>query len=157
MDKKFLKEQMARIETNYGKERFRVSQPMFDLWYEMFADCETMGFKASVDKYIMTSDYPPTVAGIRKIYEELKANRKHLVSVINSNYRTAITWFEEQGDDETYSAFTNYVCRFPEDMRENKAKELACRVIAYCVNRDDNKMAKEQRISLKSFIERCAG
>ena len=156
LDKKFLAEQMARIEANYGRDRFKITQQVFDLWFEMFSDCEKAGFKASVEKYMKTNEFAPTVAGIRKVYEELKAYREHMKTVIMANYRKAMYWFEEKADADTYLAYANYVYMFPEKEREAKAVELANKAIGYWINCDDMGVPENERDSLKQFIERCA-
>ena len=68
IDKTFLKDQMIRLETNYGKDRFKITKQMFELWYEMFSDYDPEGIKASVSEYIRTNEFPPTVASINNIY-----------------------------------------------------------------------------------------
>ena len=68
--KEFIRSQMIRLEANYGQERFNITQSMFDLWVDMFKTLEPEGLKASVDEYIRTNDYPPTVSGILKIYNQ---------------------------------------------------------------------------------------
>ena len=50
--KKFVKEQMMRLEQNYGKDRFKITLELFNLWYEMFKDCAEEGLKVSVDEYL---------------------------------------------------------------------------------------------------------
>ena len=38
--KDFLKEQMKKLETNYGRDKFNITKDIFNLWLEMFADCK---------------------------------------------------------------------------------------------------------------------
>ncbi len=93
--RKFLQEQVKRLEINYGKDRFKVSQPMYDLWAEMFKDYDEDGIKVSVDEYIRTNEFPPTIASIMKIYDEKNKRRQELGHYLKTKCNWISRWYEK--------------------------------------------------------------
>ena len=71
ISKEFLRDQMKKLETNYGKDRFLINQEMFDLWYEVFSDCEAEGLKLAVINCMKDCEYAPNIAKLMKCYKEL--------------------------------------------------------------------------------------
>ena len=137
MDRVYLKQQTDRLKANYG-DRFDMGQEVFDLWSEIFADCVPEGFKASVDEYMRTNEFPPSIASIRKIYDEKKAYREELAKFLTAKYRWVTCWFEEEPDKEAYKMFVDYVCRFPKQERKKVAQDIAYDAVAWwndCIER----------------------
>ena len=113
VSREFLKKQFRRLETNYGADRFKINQEMFNLWMELLSDCEEAGIKASVDEYILENEYPPTVASIMKIYRTKEQLRKDILEYILGNYKYISHWYDEKPNEETYIAFKNHICNYP--------------------------------------------
>ena len=152
--KKYLQEQMKRIETNYGANKFTVTQQMFDLWYEMFADYDPKGLKAAIDKYMKSSEFAPNVASINNTYQKLADEREHLERVIIAKYKWVAHWFEEQPNIESYNAFMNYVCKFPVSAREGVAENLALKAVQYWNNCCENGVPEQARFTVKEYVEK---
>lgn len=153
INKKFLQAQMKRIETNYGKAKFNVTQEVFDLWYEMFSKYDPNGFKVAIDEYMRTNEFPPNIAGITKTYQKLDDEREHIAQVVRAKYKWVARWFEEQPNIETYKLFATYVCSFPVAEREKQAEELAYQLVAYWNMCAEKGMRREARFTIKEFLQ----
>ena len=147
MDKQFLKTQMMRLETNYGSDRFRITKPMFDLWMEMFADCEEAGIKASVNEYMLNNEYPPTIASIMKIYREKEQLRKEVINYVLGHYKAVSKWYGEPTSDETYLIFKDCVCSYPLKSIKGKTDELVEKLMD-----EYNSSADPSNIRLKEIL-----
>lgn len=127
---KFLSKQMMKLEQNYGKDRFKITQQMFDLWSDMFKDYDEEGLRVSVDEYIQTSEYPPTIGSIAKIYRAKDNYRKEMASFLKSKYLWVCRWIEQKPTQEEFSWFCKYVMSYEKDERKSRADEIVRRVIA---------------------------
>ena len=134
---------MIKLERNYGSDRFKITQQMFELWAEMFKDYSEEGFKVSVDEYIKTSEYPPTVASISKIYKEKEAYREELRSYLKNKYIWVSKWYEEEPTQEGFSEFCRYIMKFPKNDRMAKADEVTRKAISFYNNKQNQKTFKE--------------
>ena len=134
---------MMRIEQNYGVERFKITQEMFELWHEMFKDYDEEGFKVSVDEYMRTNEYPPTVGSIAKIYKAKDDYRKEILSYLKSKYIWVCRWLEEKPTQNEFSWFCRYIMSFEKRERKNKADELVRKTIAEYNNTQEKKPFKE--------------
>lgn len=152
MEKKFLLEQMKRIETNYGVAKFNANQQVFDLWYEMFSKHDPNGFKIAVDEYMRTNEFAPNIAGINKIYQRLSDEREHLEKIIKAKYKWVAHWFEEPLNVDTYKDFVDYVCHFPMSERESVAENLAYKLVAYWNDCAERGVPKEARFSISEYL-----
>ncbi len=153
VDKVFLKDQMIRLETNYGKDRFKITKQMFELWYEMFSDYDPEGIKASVSEYIRTNEFPPTVASINNIYERKKEYRERMNTLISDKYRWVAMWFNESFDKETRKVLADYTMSFPKDKREKALSDIAHDAVAYWNECNEKGILEKDRKSFKEFIE----
>lgn len=129
--KEFLLNQMSRLELNYGKERFKVTQDIFDLWYEMFENCNERMLKQAVSKCIKENEFAPNIAGLMKYYKEIEDAHNELLDTINSKYRTIRSIWEEPFDEDTAKEIYAYVIRFPEKTRKTEMIELAHKAISF--------------------------
>lgn len=152
MEKKFLKEQMMRIETNYGKDRFQITKQMFDLWYEMFQNLDENGIKASVDEYIRTNEYPPTVASIIKIYNGKSDYREQMAERLWKKYKFICRWLEEKPDNAVYRNYVKTVMAFPADERNEIASEMIERAVFLYNDTDDRKLPPEARLRFSDVL-----
>ena len=129
-NREFILAQMKRLENNYTKERFKITQQMFDLWADMLGNLEEDGIKVSVDEYIRTNEYPPTVGSIVKIYEAKNEYRKEIASYLKSKYLWMKRWIEDKPNEEEYSEFCRYIMAYPREKRKEKVDKIVSEVIA---------------------------
>lgn len=122
--REFIKNQVVRLEDNYGSDRFKLTQPMFELWCEMFKDANEDGLKVSVDEYIASNEYAPNIAGIMKIYKAKANYRKELHIFLLGKYKWVCRWYEEKPSQEVFSMFCKYIAKFPKDIQKTKADEV---------------------------------
>lgn len=141
--KGFIQAQLKKLESNYGKERFKVTQPMFDLWVDMFKEYKEEGLKVSVDEYIRTNEYPPTVASIVKIYKEKENYRREIWSYIKHKYVWVCRWIEEEPTKETLLLFCEYAFKFSKDERRARIDDVAQQAIAYYNDTQEKKPFKD--------------
>jgi hypothetical protein len=153
ISKKFLKEQMQRIENNYGTSKFNVTQPMFDLWFDIFKDYDVMGFKCAVDEYLKTNEFAPNIAGINKIYQKMVEERDITSHICKAKYKWVARWFEQKPNWDSYKAFLGYVCKYSFDKREKVAESLASKLIAYWNDCDAKGIPIEDRMTIEGFIK----
>lgn len=55
----------------YTSERFLPDRDAIKIWYQMLKDLDYKAASAAVQKHILTSKYPPTIADIREAVSEL--------------------------------------------------------------------------------------
>lgn len=131
ISREFLKDQFRRLEANYGKDRFKITQYTFNLWMEMFSNCVEEGIKASVDDYIRENEYPPTVASIMNIYKEKERIREENKKYVLGKYKYVSGWFDEEPNEETYLVFRGYLYKFPIKLVKVKTDELVEKLLDY--------------------------
>ena len=152
MDAKFLREQMKKIETNYGSEKFKISKEIFELWLEMFADCEKEGFRLAVDRCIKESEFAPTIATVMKFYKELADEREEMRRLIEHEYGLMKSVWGEKDDAETFNSIVRYVYKQPKKERRVRMVELSQESISYY----HDLIAKgiQQIPTIKEYVER---
>lgn len=131
ISREFLKDQMKKLETNYGKDKFRMTQDTFELWYEMFADCEEDGLKIAVDNCLKENEFAPNIAGLMKYYKELEKERNEIIESMTSSYNTMRNAWGEKYDKTTFRAIVDYIFRFPKEQRKVQTVELTHHAISY--------------------------
>lgn len=55
----------------YSDPKFIADKDAIMVWYEFFKDDDYMVVQASIQKYMANNEFPPTIAGIRKIMNEI--------------------------------------------------------------------------------------
>lgn len=130
-DRVFIQTQLKKLETNFGKERFKVTQPMFELWAEMFKDLNEDGIKASVDEYIRTSEYPPNIASIMKIYNAKEQARDELSKFLKMKYAWMCRWYGEGKNDTDYKQIVAFVIKHPASERKTAIDEMCREAVAF--------------------------
>ena len=149
MDRKFLSEQMKRLEANYGTERFKITKQMFDIWYEMFSNCAEEGIRSSVNEYIRENEYPPTIAGIMKIYREKERFRKEVIDYVLGNYTYISHWCNEYPNQRTCDLFKKKCfCTSLKEAKHNT--DILMEKIMNYYNKIEN---RENSMKLYDFLE----
>lgn len=129
--KEFLGEQMTRLETNYGAEKFKINQALFDLWYEMFHDCEEEGLKLAVDRCIKKSEFAPNIAGLMKYYKEVCDEHNAFINSLTSSLTTISSIWGEKKSPEAFSALREYMERFPASTRSIELVEFTHKAVSF--------------------------
>lgn len=147
----FLLKQMAKLELNYGKERFKADQDIFDLWYEMFADCNEQAFKLAVDKCIKENEFAPNIAGLMKYYKVIEEEHDEMKEVLNSQYKKICSLWTEEYDSDTFKAIVEYIYRFPKKMRKVEMIELTQRAISFSFDCDG--CGRKDKPTIKEYVQ----
>ena len=147
----FLLKQMSRLELNYGKERFKADQDIFDLWYEMFADCNEQAFKLAVDKCIKENEFAPNIAGLMKYYKAIEEEHDELKETIKHQYTKIRSFWGEEYDKDTFNVIVEYIYRHPKKMRKVEMIELTQRAISF--EHDCEAAGRIDIPSIKEYIQ----
>ena len=151
MDKAFLREQMIKLETNYGKDKFVITKEMFDLWYEMFCDCNEEGLGLAVNKCIKENEFAPNIAGLMKYYKEIENEHNELESLIKRQYTVIRSIWGEEYDGDTFKALAEYVLRFPSKQRNIEVVEFTHKAVSFF--HDCDAVGRKERPTIKEYIE----
>ena len=116
---------------------------MFDLWSDMFKDYNEDGLEVSVNEYILTNEYPPSIASIAKIYKVKDEYRRNLLSYLKNRYIWVCRWIEEEPTHDTFVLFRDYALQFPQQEREMRVEHLIDKVIDYYNDKQGNKPFKD--------------
>lgn len=149
--KKVLKEQLEKLQTNYGVERFDITPDVFKLWYEMFADCDENGFKLAVANCIKENEYAPNIAGLMKYYRTLEQDRAEIAEVMKSKYTTMRSMWREEYDSDTFKAIIEYIFRFPKEQRKVQMVELTHHAISFY--NDCRNVGRQDIPTIKEYVE----
>lgn len=148
---KTLKEQLIKLQINYGRDKFDLSKESFNLWYEMFADCEEEALKLAINNCIKGSEYAPNIAGLMKYYKAIMQERSEIIEVMQSQYKTLLAIWGESYNKETVKAIIDYVYSFPKEKRKEAMIDLTHRAVSFY-----NDCRNEARVDIpriKEFIE----
>lgn len=151
MNAKFLREQMIKLETNYGKDKFHITKEIFDLWKEMFADCNEQAFKLAVDKCIKENEFAPNIAGLMKYYKAIEEEHDEMKKVLNEQYRKICSLWTEEYNSDTFNAIVEYIYRFPKKMRRVEMIELTQRAISFSFDCDG--CGRKDKPTIKEYVQ----
>lgn len=149
--KKVLKEQLEKLQLNYGVGKFDVTPEAFELWYEMFADCDENGFKLAVANCIKENEYAPNIAGLMKYYRTLEQDRAEIAEVMKSKYTTMRSMWREEYDSDTFKAIIEYIFRFPKEQRKVQMVELTHHAISFY--NDCRNVGRQDIPTIKEYVE----
>ena len=149
--KKFLKEQLLKMQTNYGKDKFDISPELFDIWYEMFADCDENGLRIAVANCIKDSEFPPNIATLMKYYRKLEDDRKELFQVIYGKYTMLSSYWKEAPNEETFKTMVGYAMKIPKDLRVTAIVELAHEMVSFY--NDCRNSGRQDIPTIKEYVE----
>lgn len=150
MKKAFLREQMIKLETNYGKDKFIITKEMFDLWYSMFSECDELGLKFAVEKCIKENEFAPNIANLMKCYKELEEERADLAETIRNQYSIICSIWGEKFDLETLKEIQKYIIRFPKKTRKVEMVELTHDAVSF--RHDCDACGRKDIPTIKEYI-----
>lgn len=122
MNKIEFKQIMERIQGAY-QNRFAVSDETRKVWYECLQDLEFETAREALTGYIRVSEFPPTVADLRKRYTEIEKGRRERAAEIDKLFQK-ISNFYPNGhyDRQARKVFYNVIT-------QKEDKDLAAREI----------------------------
>lgn len=123
ISKEFLRDQMKKIETNFGREKFSITKEMFELWYEMFSECNEEGLRQAVIQCLKESEFAPNVAGVMKYYRQIAEAHNDYADLVRHQYAILRSVWEEKEDPGTLLELYNFSMRFPENQRRTNLIE----------------------------------
>lgn len=151
VSREYLLAQLKRLQTNYGADRFNIGQDVFDLWAEMFAECNEDGFRLAVDKYMKENEFAPNIAGIMKCYRVLEDEKNDLKETIKHQYTTIRCIWGEEYDSDTFNEIVKYVMRFPKTMRKVEMIELQQRAVSFA--HDCDACGRVEKPTIKEYVQ----
>ena len=151
MNKKFLEEQMKKLETNYGRDKFVITKEIFGLWYEMFDKCDERLFRQAIIKCIQESEFTPTIATVTRFYKEIEKEDRELKETIKNHYVTIRSIWGEKPDKETLSEIVSYIKRFPKKQRKVEMIELTQRAVSF--SHDCDACGRKDKPTIKEYLQ----
>lgn len=129
--KEFLLKQMGKLELNYGKDKFKADQDIFDLWYEVLSDCSEEPFKLAVDRCIKRSEFAPNIAGLMKFYREVCDEHNAFINSLTSSLTTICSIWGEKKSPEAFNALKEYIERYPVSTRSIELVEFTHKAVSF--------------------------
>lgn len=129
--KDFLRDQMKRLEINYGVDKFHVTKEIFELWLEVLADCNEEPFKLAVDRCIKKSEFAPNIAGLMKYYREVCDEHNAFINSLTSSLTIISSIWGEKKSPEAFSALREYMERFPASTRSIELVEFTHKAVSF--------------------------
>lgn len=143
---------LQRLEIAYSpKFQFGNDQTKFNLWYDMFSDCDEEGLLAAVDKCIKENEFPPNIATLMKCYRELEAERTDLAETIKNQYSIICSIWGEKYDPETLREIQRYIVRFPKKTRKVEMVELTHDAVSF--RHDCDACGRTDIPTIKEYIQ----
>lgn len=149
--REFLRDQMKKLEVNYGMDKFRITQEGFELWYEIFKECDAEGLKIAVNKCLEENEFAPNIAGLMKYYRTLEQDRNEITEVMKSKYTTMRSMWREEYDSDTFKAIVEYIFRFPKEQRKVQMVELTHHAISFY--NDCRNVGRQDIPTIKEYVE----
>ena len=129
MERSDIKKNLQLLTSVYNKMSF--NQDQVDLWVECFKDCNQNDFECAIRTYIKTNEFPPVVASIMKLYEEIRAYKRDMKRFIKQQFSyMAATWGEVE-TKEALNEFARMVVNRPKSDRKDFAKEYVIKAVTY--------------------------
>lgn len=123
---------LQRLEIAYSpKFQFGNDQTKFNLWYDMFSDCDEEGLMCAVDKCIKENEFPPNIAALMKCYKELESERADLAETIKNQYMIICSIWGEKYNLETLREIQKYILKFPKKVRKIEMVELTHDAVSF--------------------------
>lgn len=101
----------------YADPKFMADKYAVDKWYELLCDLDPGTLKMAIDKHMMTSEFPPTIASLRKLcVVNTGLNEQEACALLRKALRNGI-----YGAEEEYSKLPVEVQKAvgsPENIRE---------------------------------------
>lgn len=108
---------MHTINLAYTSNKFVVTQKSFDLWYAIIGNLDYRTTLSAVHKYIADNEYPPTIAGIKKRYDDIADAEKEVDKYVREKYDTMSGWFSGGDATDAFKAYNELI-----GMAKNRVK-----------------------------------
>lgn len=150
--REYLRDQMKKLEVNFGKDKFHITQEVFELWYEMFGECEKEALNLAVKRCIEENEFAPNIAGLMKYYRAIVQERSEIIEIMESKYKTLLGIWGESANKETFMAIVKYIYSFPKKERKEAMIELAHKAVSFY-----NDCRNEARLDIPTIKEYVEG
>lgn len=149
--RELLKEQMKRLEINYGVDKFKITKEVFELWFDILSKCEEKELVMAFTECLTENEFAPNIAGLMKYYRKIIDERNQYRDHVLQQYAVIRDVFEEKFSADTLNTILEYLSVFPQNMRKAEMTEMTYRAITFC--HDCEYQAKEKP-SVKEYIEK---
>ena len=153
MKKDELKRELLFVQEIYGRERFNITVAGAEAWLECLEDLEAKAAHEAFVRLVRKSDYPPTVASVRKEYEAIMSERRRrYVDLQNKFSRVCSIYPGKQDTDEVGKAFFNIVYTKDSHSDRMKVADVLYREVDRYVKRCEENDAMENMVPLEEFL-----
>lgn len=112
MTDRTFKDLAKMLKTAYKREGFLADKDAMDLWFRLLSDLPDKDVEQSAVDWVKASQYPPTIADIRKGVERFEADRREKRNRVKEEYARIIY---PNKDKEDEAVFYSLVYSLPEE------------------------------------------
>lgn len=134
MNRDETKNLILRITQFYGRERFEMDKPKYEVWCECLSDLRADVADKALMEYVKNNKFPPTVADLREKYSELWEEYTAMIRHIGESFELASGCYPDITAEQRAAGkktFIEIVNRYPRESKERTANEISQRILRY--------------------------
>ena len=134
MNRDEAKNLILQITRFYGKERFEMDKPKYEVWCECLADLRADVAEKAFKEYVKDNKFPPTIADLREKYSQLWNEYTSMIRHISESFELASGCYPDVTDEQRAvgkKTFIEIVNRYPRERKEKVANSLSQKIIGY--------------------------
>lgn len=121
-----------KLKLAYQRDRFLADKETTGLWFEMLNDLDEALAAEAVEAHIKTSQYPPTIADIRKRCKDIQEEESRLRNEMREIFEFSKGVYpSSQIEKDTMAYWNTLTADSSWSMRVEKAKALQADIVAF--------------------------
>ena len=137
--------QVQRLSMFYDK--FPVSQPIFNMWAEVFKSCDRKVFERAIDEAIKNEEFTPSIATIKRYCRDIELENRQIMEKAKECYLRAINALGIPKNMDEFIFFLQLINSEDRANRLSFAEDICSFVVNFA-----NKQISEGKEAI-SFIE----
>lgn len=127
----------AAIKTYYPKDNILPTKESVSLWYDCMNDLDFSKTQESIRRYVKNNNYPPTIADIRKHYEEIMEEEKNIRIELRRIYDMTVALYPcANCEPDVESVYKSIIGQYEENMRLDIARKILHKSASYVKERE---------------------
>ena len=137
MNKKEFGALIQTIKGCYGERFQKLDADMMEAWYDCLNDLDYEKTRVALRNYIKVSVYPPTIADIRKHYEEIMEEEKNIRIELRRIYDMTVALYPcANCEPDVESVYKSIIGKYEEHMRLDIARKILHKSASYVKERE---------------------
>ena len=136
----------AAIKTYYPRDNILPTKESVSLWYDCLNDLDFAKTQESLRVYVKSNIYPPTIADIRKHYNEIMEQEKGVRRELRRIYDMTVAIYPcANCEPDVEKVYKNLISTWPENERLEAARKIlhdASEYVRECELSEDGKIMK---------------